>query len=70
MKVTKVNVFALCALLLLPGCTTMSNTAKGSIIGGGGGGGAPGKHGEQRTQKHYRNDREKPKSSSFHFILL
>lgn len=37
MKVTKVYVFALCALLLLPGCTTMSNTAKGSIIGGGGG---------------------------------
>ena len=37
MKVTKVNVYALCALLLLPGCTTMSNTAKGSIIGGGGG---------------------------------
>lgn len=37
MKQTKVNVFALCTLLLLPGCTTMSNTAKGSIIGGGGG---------------------------------
>ena len=37
MKTTKISVLALCALLLLPGCTTMSNTAKGGLIGGGGG---------------------------------
>ena len=37
MKTTKFSVLALCALLLLPGCSTMSNTAKGGLIGGGGG---------------------------------
>lgn len=37
MKTTKISVFALCALLLLPGCASMSNTAKGGLIGGGGG---------------------------------
>ena len=37
MKVSKISVLALCGLLLLPGCTTMSNTAKGGVIGGGGG---------------------------------
>lgn len=29
--------FALCALMLIPGCGTMSNTAKDSLIGAGGG---------------------------------
>jgi phage-related tail protein len=37
MKTTKISVFALCALLLLPGCASMSNTAKGGLIGGGSG---------------------------------
>ena len=37
MKVTKISVFALCAMLLLPGCASMSNTAKGGLIGGGSG---------------------------------
>lgn len=37
MKTTKISVLALCALLLLPGCASMSNTAKGGLIGGGSG---------------------------------
>ena len=37
MKVSKISVLALCGLLLLPGCASMSNTAKGGLIGGGGG---------------------------------
>jgi outer membrane protein OmpA-like peptidoglycan-associated protein len=37
MKIKNFSVLALCALLLLPGCTNMSNTAKGGLIGGGGG---------------------------------
>lgn len=37
MKLTKISVLALCAVMLLPSCSTMSNTAKGGLIGGGGG---------------------------------
>lgn len=37
MKVSKISVLALCGLLLLPSCASMSNTAKGGLIGGGGG---------------------------------
>jgi outer membrane protein OmpA-like peptidoglycan-associated protein len=37
MKLTKISVLTLCALMLLPGCSSMSNTAKGGLIGGGGG---------------------------------
>ena len=37
MHMKKYIAFALCALMLIPGCGTLSNTAKDSLIGAGGG---------------------------------
>lgn len=37
MKANKFSIGALCALLLLSGCSNMSNTAKGGLLGAGGG---------------------------------
>ena len=37
MKIFKLNIALLCALILLSGCGSMNNTTKGGLIGAGGG---------------------------------